>query len=113
MQINPGLQLLERAIEVDPNPIGTYEPILMAILRAKMQSIQGDNAAAFATIQAIRELYSHRSSKILLDQDLVAYQALFQLQQRDLASAEQQLRVRWRIETNSFSAFVKASMLTE
>lgn len=112
-QLAQANQLLERAIEVDPNPIGTYEPIIMALLRAKMQSIQGDNEAAFATIQTIRDLYSHGASNILLDQDLIAYQALFRLQQKDLTAAEQKLSEGWEIEASPFSAFVKASILEE
>ncbi len=112
-QLAQAHQLLERAIEVDPNPVGAYEPMIMAILRAKIQSIRGDNDAAFATIQAIRDLYSHRSSSIWLDQDLTAYQALFRLQQGDLISAEQQLKEGWEIDMHPFSAFVKASILAE
>lgn len=112
-QLAQAHQLLERAIAVDPNPIGTYEPMIMAILRAKIQSIQGDNVSAFTTVQAVRDLYSHRSAGTQLDQDLTAYQALFRLQQGDIVSAEQQLREGWEIERHPFSAFVQASILAE
>ena len=106
-------QLLDRAVEVQPDPIGTNESINMAILRAKIQSIQGDNDAALATIEAIRELYSHRPSDIWLDQDLIAFQALFRLQQGNPTSAERLLGEGWEIEMHPFSAFVRASILIE
>jgi LuxR family maltose regulon positive regulatory protein len=112
-QLAQAHQLLERAIEVDPNPINTDELITMAILRAKIQSIQGDNDAAYATIQAIRELCSHRPSNIWPDQDLLAFQALFRLQQGDLTSAERHLGEGSEMEMHPFSAFVRASILTE
>jgi LuxR family maltose regulon positive regulatory protein len=106
-------QLLERAIEVDPDPISTDESILMAILRAKIQSIQGDTDTAFDTLQAIRESHSHHPSKLWLDQDLIAYQALFRLHQGDLNSAERHLRGGWEIDQHPFSAFIRASILIE
>ena len=106
-------QLLERAIEVDPDPISTDESILMAILRAKIQSIQGDTDTAFDTLQAIRELYSHHPSNLWLDQDLIAYQALFRLHQGDLTSAEGHLSGGWEIDQHPFSAFIRASIMIE
>jgi LuxR family transcriptional regulator, maltose regulon positive regulatory protein len=112
-QLAQAQQLLERAIEVDPNPIGTNESIIMAILRAKLQSQLGDDDAAFATIQTVRESYSHHPSNIWLEQDLIAYQALFRLHQGDLTSAERHLGGGWEIEKNPFSAFIRASTLVQ
>jgi len=112
-QFGQAHQLLERAIEVDPNPIGTNESMSIAILRAKIQSIQGDTDAAIATIQAARELHTQRPSSIWLDQDLVAYQALFHLHHGDLDTAEQLLREGWEIDMHPFSAFVRASILAD
>jgi LuxR family transcriptional regulator, maltose regulon positive regulatory protein len=112
-QLAQAHQLLERADEVDPDPISIDESITMAILRAKIQSMQGDPETAFATIQAIRELYSHHPSHIWLDQDLIAYQALFRLHHGDLSSAERHLGGGWEIDKNPFSAFVRASLLVE
>ena len=112
-QLAQAHQFLERAIEVAPDPISTDESIIMAILRAKIQSMQGDGDTAFATIQAIRELNSHHPSNIWLDQDLIAYQALFHLHQGDLVSAERHLGGGWEIDKHPFSAFVRASILVE
>jgi LuxR family maltose regulon positive regulatory protein len=112
-QLAQAQQLLERAVEVDPDPIGTDASITMAILHAKIQSMQGDLDTAFATIQTIRESYSHHPSHIWLDQDLIAYQALFHLHQGDLTSAERHLSGGWEIDKNPFSAFVQASLLVE
>ena len=112
-QFGQAHQLFERAIEVDPNPVSTNESVAIAILRAKIQSIQGDTNAAIVTIQAARELHAQRPSSIWLDQDLAAYQALFHLHHGDLESAEQLLREGWEIETHPFSAFVRASILAD
>jgi LuxR family transcriptional regulator, maltose regulon positive regulatory protein len=112
-QVAQAHQFLERAVEVDPDPISTDESITMAILRAKIQSIQGDHDTAFSTIQAVRESYSRHPSHIWLDQDLFAYQALFRLQQEDLVSAERFLSGGWEIDKNPFSAFVRALILIE
>jgi LuxR family maltose regulon positive regulatory protein len=86
---------------------------MIAILRAKIQSAQGDNEAAFATIQAVRELHAQRPSCIWLDQDLVAYQELFRLRQGDISSAERLLSEGGVIEMNPFSALVRAEILIE
>jgi LuxR family maltose regulon positive regulatory protein len=112
-QIAQAHQLLVRAAEVDPNPTSTNELVTIAILRAKIQSTQGDNEGAFATIQAIRELHSQRPSSIWLDQDLIAYQELFRLRQGDLAAAERLLSEGVDTETNAFSALVRAEILIE
>jgi LuxR family maltose regulon positive regulatory protein len=106
-------QLLVRAAEVDPNPTGSNEPVARAILRAKLQSAQGDNAAAFDTIQAIREVHAQHPSSLWLDQDLVAYQEMFRLRQGDLSSAERLLNEGGEIEMNAFSALVRAEILIE
>ncbi len=112
-QLAQALQLLERAVEVQPDPIAANESISMAIMRAKIQSMQGDVGAAFSTIQAIRELYSHHPSNIWLDQDLIAYQALFLLHQGDYMLAERHLGAGWEIDQHPFSAFIRASILVQ
>lgn len=106
-------QLLEHAMEVDANPISSTESITMAVLRAKIQSTRGDHEAAVATIEAVRELNSHHPSSIWLDQDLMAYLALFRLQQRNLTDAERYLGGGWEIDQHPFSAFVQASLLIQ
>jgi LuxR family maltose regulon positive regulatory protein len=112
-QFGQARQLFERAIEVDPDPISTNESVAIAILRAKIQSIQEDSDASIVTIQTAREQHAQRPSTIWHDQDLVAYQALFHLHQGDIESAEQLLREGWEIDTHPFSAFVRASILTD
>lgn len=112
-QLAQAHQLLERATEVDPNPISTKGPVTIAILRAKIQSAQGDNEAAFATIQVIRELHTQRPSNIWLDQDLIAYQASYRSRQGDLASAERILMLSQaeEVKTRPFAALIRASHL--
>ncbi|MEW6405415.1 MAG: LuxR C-terminal-related transcriptional regulator [Chloroflexota bacterium] len=112
-QLAQALQLLDRATEVDPNPISTNGPVTIAILRAKIQSAQGDNEAAFATIQAARELHTQRPSNFWLDQDLIAYEASYRSRQGDLASAERlfMLSEAEEIKTCPFSALIRASHL--
>ncbi len=112
-QLSQAHQLLLRAIEVDPNPASTNQPVLNAILRAKIQSAQGDNEAAFITIQAVRELHSQHPSSIWFDQDLIAYQELYRLRQGDLSSAERLLSEAGEVEMNPFTALVRAEILIE
>jgi LuxR family transcriptional regulator, maltose regulon positive regulatory protein len=110
-QMAQAQQLLERAVAVDPHPINPNGAISMAILRAKMQSIQGEHETAFATLQEVRETYSRNPSNIWLEQDLIAYQALFLLHQGDIIAAERHLGGGWEIDLHPFSAFVRASIL--
>ncbi len=112
-QLSQANQFLEQAVEVDPDPINTDESITLGILRAKIHSIQGDHDTAFNTIQAVREMYSYHPSNVWLDQDLIAYQALFRLHQGDLTSAERHLGGGWEIDNNPFSVFVRASILVD
>ena len=112
-QLAQALQLLMRATEVDPDPASTNEAVSVAILRAKIQSAQGDNEAAFATIQAARELYAERPAALWYEHDLIAYQALFRLRQGQLASAERLLGEGGQIESNPFAALVRAEILIE
>ena len=95
------------------NPANTNETVTIAILRAKIQCAEGDNQAAFATIQAAREMYARRPSSIWLDQDLIAYQELFRLRQGEVASAEQFLGERGEIGMNPFCELVRAEILME
>lgn len=81
-------QLLLRASEVDPNPSSSNMPIMEALLRAKVQSAQGDGAAALATLQVARELQARSPSGIYRERDLVVYQAWVCMRQRDYAGAE-------------------------
>ncbi len=112
-QLAQAHQLLVRATEVDPNPTSTNVPVMVAILRAKIQSAQGNHEAALATLQAARELHAQRPSGIWLDQDLIAYQALFCLRQGDCASAERMLSEAGEAEAHALSALVRAEILLE
>jgi LuxR family maltose regulon positive regulatory protein len=110
-QLEQAHQFLVHATEVNPNPTSTIETVSIAILRAKIQSAQGDNEAAFSTIQAARELHTPRPSSIWLDQDLIAYLELFRLRQ-GLFDAGVQLPVdRGDINRSAFSALVRAEIL--
>jgi LuxR family maltose regulon positive regulatory protein len=112
-QLEQAHQFLVHATEVNPNPTSTIEKVSIAILRAKIQSAQGDNEAAFSTIQAARELHNPRPSSIWLDQDLIAYLELFRLRQ-GLFDAAVQLPVdRGDINRSAFSALVRAEILIE
>ena len=106
-------QLLLRSIEVDANPVSSNELISNAILRAKIQSANGDNAAAFTTINEIREINSQRPSSIWADQDLAAYQELYRLRQGDVSAADRILNETGEVETNAFSSLVQAEIFIE
>lgn len=90
-QLDQALQFLLRASEVDPNPMSSNMPIMIAVQRAKIESAQGHFEAAQATLQAARELHARQPANIWLDQDLVAYKAFLYLRQGAYASAEQTL----------------------
>jgi LuxR family maltose regulon positive regulatory protein len=112
-QMEQAHQFLVRATNVNPNPTSTIEPVSIAILRAKIQSAQGDNEAAFSTIQAARELHNPRPSSIWLDQDLIAYLELFRLRQGIFDSGRELPIDRGEIEVSAFSALVRAEILIE
>lgn len=112
-QLAQAHQLLVRATEVDPNPTSPSMPVMVAIRRALIQSAQGDGEAAFATIQAARELHVKRPTRMWLDQDFVAYQALFCLRQGDRAGAERLLSEAGDADTHALSALVRAEILLE
>ncbi len=112
-QIAQARQLLDQAATLDPHPIRMDASINMAILRAKIQSIQGDGEAALSTIETARALNPRYPSNIWDDQDLAAYQALFHLHQGDLTEADKLLGTGWEIDQFPFSAFVHASLLMD
>jgi LuxR family transcriptional regulator, maltose regulon positive regulatory protein len=112
-QLEQAHQFLVHATEANPNPTSTIETVSIAILRAKIQSAQGDNEAAFSTIQAARELHTPQPSSIWVDQDLIAYLELFRLRQ-GLFDAAVQLPVdRGDIKRSAFSAMVRTEILIE
>jgi LuxR family transcriptional regulator, maltose regulon positive regulatory protein len=79
---------LQQATLVDPNPTSSNMPVLIAILRAKIQSAQGDGSEALATIRAAQALHAQRPSGMISDQVLSAYEALLHLRRGDLRTAE-------------------------
>jgi hypothetical protein len=99
-------QLLQVA-EVDPNPVSSNISIASAVSRAKLQSAQGNGAAAVATLQAARELQARRPSRIWTDEDLIAYQALFCLRHGDPASAADLIREAGETDSHPLPALVR------
>ncbi|HZU87470.1 MAG TPA: LuxR C-terminal-related transcriptional regulator, partial [Anaerolineaceae bacterium] len=112
-QLAQSYDLLKRAIEIAPDSIRANESIKIAIMRAKIQSMEEEPDAAIDTIETIRALSSQHPSSIWFDQDLAAYQALFRLHQGDFLSAERHLGGGWEIDQQPFSAFIRASILVQ
>ncbi len=110
-QLAQAHQMLLRAAEVDPNPTSTNMPVALAIQRASIQSAQGNPTAALATMQAIRELHIKHPSGLWLDEDLIAYQALFCVRQGDCDAAERLLSEGSDADTHPLTAFVRAEFL--
>jgi LuxR family maltose regulon positive regulatory protein len=104
-------QLLMRAVEVDPNPTSTNASITAAILRAKIQAMQGDVEAALITLQAARELHRRRPSGVWIDQDLIAYQALYALRKSEHNAGDLLLGEVEPLEPHPFSMYVRAEIL--
>jgi len=98
---------------LNPNPTSTIETVSNAILRAKIQSAQGDNEAAFSTIQAARELHTPRPSSIWLDQDLIAFLKLVRLRMGISDFSKETPIDRLDIENSAFSALVQAEIHIE
>ncbi|MEW5717573.1 MAG: LuxR C-terminal-related transcriptional regulator [Chloroflexota bacterium] len=110
-QLAQAHQMLLRAEEVDPNPTSTNMPVQVAIQRALIQSAQGNHAAALATMQAIRELHIKHPSGLWLDEDLVAYRALFCVRRGDYDEAERLLSEGGDADTHPLTALVSAEFL--
>jgi LuxR family maltose regulon positive regulatory protein len=112
-QLAQAHQLLVRAAEVDPNPVSSNMPVTIAIVRAKIQSAQGNGEAAQVTLQAARELNTQRPASVWLDQDLIAYQALVCVRQGNCAGAERLLAEVEDADTHALFALVRAEILLE
>jgi LuxR family transcriptional regulator, maltose regulon positive regulatory protein len=112
-QLAQAQQFLLRSAEVDPNPTSSNVPVINAVVCAKIQAAQGHGEAAFATLQAVRELNARRPSRLWSDQDLAAYQALFRLRQGDRAGAEQLWDEVEEDDLPALAAFVRAAILLE
>ncbi len=97
--------------EVDPNPASSNILIASAISQAKIQSVQGHDEAAVATVQAARELQARRPSRIWPNEDLIAYQALFCLRQGDDAGAGDLIREAGHADLHPLTALVRAEIL--
>ncbi|MBK8986667.1 MAG: hypothetical protein IPM39_11395 [Chloroflexi bacterium] len=110
-ELTQARQFLDRATAVDPNPTSSNILMTIAILRARLQSADGDHTAAQATIQAARSLQEHRPARVWSDQDLAAYEARFCARQQDFARAEQLLKEAETEETHTLSELVRAEIL--
>ncbi len=103
-------QLLQQLIDVDPNPTSSNMLINSAIVRAKLQAITGDHAAARATMQAARTLQAQRPARAWRDADLAAYEALFCLPSEDWELVERLLNEVREVE-HPLAQLVRAEML--
>lgn len=110
-EVDESRQLLQRAAAVDPNPTSSNMPVNIAVARAKLQSMQGNHAAARSTIQAARALQAQHPSGVWRDQDLAAYEAMFCLRQRALIDAERLLIEAAEDEAHALSELVHAEVL--
>ncbi len=111
-QLAQAHRLLLHVAEVNPKPVSSNILIMSAIVRAKIQSAQGQGAAAVATLQAARELQARRPSRIWPNEDLIAYQALFYLRHGDAVGAEDLIReASGDTDSHPLPALVRAEIL--
>jgi len=103
-------QLLDRAQLIDPNPTSSNMPVTMAMIRARLQSAEGEHAEAISTIQAARTLQTLRPSGSWGDRDLAAYEARFCARQGDWQAARQLLRESETEERHALSELVQAEI---
>ncbi len=90
-QLNEAQKLLEKAIEIDPNPTSSSVPAMCQVLQARIQVARGDPVAAQATLRASLSLDPDRRSVGWTRPDLMLWQAWIHIQQGDLSTAEQLL----------------------
>jgi ATP/maltotriose-dependent transcriptional regulator MalT len=88
-QLEQADKYLSRAVEVDPNPTSTNMAVSIAILRCKIQLVNGQDEDALATVQSIRELHARRPSGMWTDLDLTAYEAMVCVRTGNLPRPEQ------------------------
>lgn len=106
-------QLLDRALTVDPNPTSSNMPVTIAIIRAHIQSAEGNHAEAQATIQATRTLQAMRPSGAWRDRDLAAYEARFCVRQGHCLDARQLLKELEVDEPHALSDLVQGEIMLE
>ncbi len=109
-EIELAQKYLVQMADVDPNPTSTNMFVQAAILRAKLQVVQGQAKEARATIQAIRELHLRRPSGSWTDHDLLTYEAYICLRCGDVASAEQLLNESAGSSEHHLSMLVQAEI---
>ena len=101
---------LAQIAAIDPNPTSTNMPVQSAILRSKIQMMQGETEDARATIRAIRELHRRQPSGLWSDQDLSAYEALICVQSGDIRSAEHLLEESQNSQRHHLSQLAQAEI---
>ncbi len=112
-ELAPAHQLLDRALTVDPNPTSSNMPVTIAIIRARIQSAEGNHAEAQATIQAARTLQALRPSGAWRDRDLAAYEARFCVRRGRCLDARQLLKESEMDETHALAELVQAEIMLE
>lgn len=112
-QLQQAEQFALRATEVDPNPTSSNQPIAIAILRARIQSAQGNADAALATLEAARTLHARRPARIYRDRDLIAYQALVYARHGQPDRAEQLVTETGERDTHPLVSYVWAEILLQ
>ncbi|MBI9050155.1 MAG: hypothetical protein JEZ00_12090 [Anaerolineaceae bacterium] len=106
-EIRLALKYLEQSIEVDPNPISMNMPIQNAILRAKIQIIEGQYDEACLTIRSIREFQLKQPSGMWLDEDILANEALIYAQAGQFNLAEDVLNEIGELKNSALTKFVR------
>lgn len=112
-ELNQADQVLQQAIAVDSNPTSSNILFTFAIIRAKLQSADGNYEAAKATIQAARTLKAQRPSSTWRDQDLAAYEAAICVRHGKWAEAERLLNESIDEARPALSQLVRAEILLQ
>lgn len=102
---------VSRAMEVDPNPTSTNLPVVIAILRSKIQLALNRGDEALTIIQSIRDLHKSRPSGTWKDSDLMAYEALVFARTGDLSHADQLLKQNNAAGQHPLSDLIMAEIL--
>ena len=109
-EIDLAQKYLDQAGEVDPNPTSTNMPILLAILRSKIQVLSGNFDAASNSLLMAREFQNRHPANSWTEQDLLAYTARVALRKGELSVAQDLLDGSVQSPAHPLSQLVQAEI---
>lgn len=110
-EITLAKETLARVLDVDPNPTSSNMPVSSGILRAKIQAAEGKYEDALITLRSLKELNKKKPSGVRETQDLLAYEALFNVRAGNVDQAQIILSEMSDLQSNSLTLLSRAVIL--